>query len=143
LRRIEKPEKTAKRRFSGIRGFQDFRGRLFGNFRFIPIDLPVYPAASVFCEKHENAQTFPNFEFGNQEKFSQISARFSDGFPEFPEFREIGPNFFEIYIVHTIKMAHNIAFLVKNPKKTGISGDIFCDVVPAKFSGKMSRYASR
>jgi hypothetical protein len=73
----------------------------------------VYPAAqSVFCENTENAQTFPNSEFWKSGKFSpEISGFFfSDGFP-FSGISESGnPNFFEIYIVHTVKMAHNIAF---------------------------------
>jgi hypothetical protein len=66
------------------------------------------PARACSVKNTENAQPF-EFEFKIL-KFPR-GFFFSDFlFSEFPEFREIGPNFFEIYIVHTVKMAHNIAF---------------------------------
>jgi hypothetical protein len=115
LRRIEKPEKPRKkRRFSGESGFSGFSGTTFPKFR-IYTDLTqfyhVYPVAqSVSVKNTENAQTFPISEFWKSGKFSQIRAVFRR-FPfSISEFQEIGPNFFEIYIVHTVKMAHNIAF---------------------------------
>jgi hypothetical protein len=133
-----KPEKTAKKD-----GFRNFGvSGIFGTdfseiFRFIPITLilPVYPVAqSVFCEKHRKCTNFFGISnFGNQEpKFPR--GFFFRGFLFQLEF-QIGPNFFEIYIVPLLKWHITLRFSEKPEKTRGFPGTLPV-IVPESFQGK-------
>jgi hypothetical protein len=113
--RKTKPRK--KKTFSGELGFpilDDF-SEISDLYRFYPnFIMCTCCAERVLWKTPKMHKLFRNFRIWKRENFpgNFRAVFFSDGFPFFriSEFREIGPNFFEIYIVTLLKWHITLRF---------------------------------